>query len=419
MFQNMGFGALPLDQEYIRVEIPADVLAFDAGSYVNGKWNVQLPTGKLVDEYEAKMKWVIDQIFDNYNNFKPGDVTYSYASDVSRDISFFKRYMQVKKQVEQGWMTPQSTDWFYKTYFGSFENYRVLSEWISSQASEALQEMMDRGMLMLADAKSKMTQEKMNTYTNVIVPIANNFSSDDQKFIREVFVLKMDGSVTLDELVRVMKIVVPHMTMAQYVKFYMFAYQMILGPNLSTNVLNTDSDLPYYGRNIPAELQEITAKYTAVANRIGEYLDPETGALFQERLKIHELAYREPNNPKYYVCGEVCNRIMENFRSPIEFVLDEGLKLTKDYYEQTGETRPLVPQESAEDIIRRTVAASGGTEDDVQNLIKSAGIDLNNVQTMSPEIQIDEETVEEAKSAVPLVLGLGLILFLLFGRKDN
>lgn len=415
MFQNMGFGAFSVDEEYKPIAVPQEVVDFVRG-YSNGKASVPMPTGRIIDEYEAKMKYVIDQIFDNYHNFKPGDVTYPYANKVSQDINTFKTYMQVKKQVEKGWVTMESTQWFYNTYFGSYENFRVLSQWISDQSSLALQEMMDRGALMLADAKASMSQEKMNTYLNVIVPLANNFSKDDQQFLREVFVLKMDGEVTLQELVDVMEIIVPHMTMNQYAKFHMFAYQMILGHDLATGVLNTDSKLPYYGRNIPAEIQEITAKYNAVANRIGDYLDPETGALFQERLKIHELAYKEPNNPKYYVCGAVCNQIMANFRDPIAFVLEEGIKLTKDY-PRDDKIKTTLPQESAEDIIRRTVAASGGTEEDVQNLIKSVGIDIDKVQ--SPEIQIDEEMVEEAKSSVPIILGLGLLLFLLFGRKDN
>lgn len=323
MFERMGFGntgfgsgmgAVSL-RDYEKVAVPPEVTLFMSGQYVAGKYNEALPEQRKVQSYEDQMVNTINFVISAFQNFKPGNATLKTAQKISEDISRFKDYMILKMQVQNSWTTPTASNEFYSRYYGSFTDYSNANKWLNDQASTALQEMMDQGTMLMSDALSKMSAAKSAFYLKVIVPKARQLSKGDQDFIRDVFVLQMDGEVTLSDLVKALGMIKP-IPDSYKPLIAQFAAQMVLGPNLSVGVLNSDSEKSYSERNVKAEVAEITGKYNAVASRLGSYLAPQTGALFQQHIDNWYKAYNEPNNPAYYV-SPTGNQITQNFVSAV------------------------------------------------------------------------------------------------------
>jgi len=323
MFERMGFGntgfgsgmgAVSL-REYEKVAVPPEVTLFMTGQYVAGKYNEALPEQRKVQAYEDEMVNTINFTISAYQNFKPGSATLKTAQKISEDLNKFKDYMILKFQVENGWGTPTASNEFYSRYYGSFTEYSNTMKWLNDQASTALQELLDQGTMLMSDALSKMSASKSAFYLKVVVPKAGYLSKNDQSFLRDVFVLQMDGDVTLDDLVKALSLLSP-IDPAYKPLIAQFATQMILGPNMSVGVLNSDSDKSYHDRNVKAEVAEITGKYNAVASRLGKYLAPQTGALFQQHIDNWYKAYNEPNNSAYSV-SPTGNQITQNFISAV------------------------------------------------------------------------------------------------------
>lgn len=312
MFWKVGFGAAPTSvslKNYVSPVVPPQVTQF----LKDGK----LPDLRDVQDYEQTMVATINAVIGAASSFKPGDPTFSSAQKVSEDLNFFKSYMQFKMQVENGWTTPQASSTFYKTYYGSFTTYSQVTAWLGQQSALAAQEMMDTATLKVGDAVSQMSMAKLDFYTKKIVPIGSNFSSSDQQFLRDTFIMKMDGEVSLPDVVKALKMVAPYFTTAEFTAVSMFAPQMVLGSDLGTRAFISDAKTP------SAQAAEITGNYNAIISKLGPYVPFDIGPYFSTFI-AHVAKGETPLDGSDL---EVTKRIMTAVQNGVM----DAFKLTKDY----------------------------------------------------------------------------------------
>lgn len=416
---DMAFGSATsvLDlKTYSRSPVPGEVTKFLSGQYINGVWSQALPDQRLVQPWESEMVGLINAVNAYYSVFQEGNPTLKTASKISEAISFFKDYMILKLQVMNNWGTMQASNEFYKIYYGDFVEYQKATGWIESQASLAVQESLDEGSLMVSDAFSRMSEAKADFYVNKVVPAAKYLSKDDQKFVREQFVLKMDGEVALPDLVKVLNMLRPYLTAQDFVPVSLFAPQMVLGADMASNTLNSDlSDVSYSKRNVNAEIAEITAKYNAVASRLSPYLDPSTATLFHRHIENWRSSYMYPNDSRFSV-SPTGTQIMQNFFTSVYAAITD---VTSKASQGSG-------QSATNEAIRQAA------QQNALNALNTSGLSpeaAEQARAMLEQALRESEAsyasdssgyFSNMKSSMGVVAALGLgLLFILFKDKEK
>jgi len=317
---DMGFGSYSLGEipapdfkNYRRLTVPGAVTDFMSGQYVNGAYSKSLPEQRLVQDYEDQASSMISSLLIAFDNSKGSDPTLTAATSIQNDLQAFKEYMTLKTQVEHPFMgTSGASNTFYNIYFKSFSKFTDLLKWLSANATQANQELMDEATFKVGDLYSDNAASKNKFYRERIVPLKNYFSQDDQQFLKDNFINSMDGEISLDDLVRVYSMIAPYTTIQEYAPVYKFSYEFVLGEKMGSDVLNVEVNLPYGKRKIQDEEAEIRGKYGAIASRLGSWLDPSTAQLFEQHIEALVGGYKEPNNPKYYV-SPTGSQITQNF----------------------------------------------------------------------------------------------------------
>lgn len=409
MFSSMSFGAavevLSLEQ-YQRVSVPAVVQQFMSGQIVNGKYSQLVPLQRMLQEYEDIMTGVMNGLNAHYESFKPGMETLKNAQLIVNDLNFFKEYMTMKFQVMNNWPTANAANEFFSRYFGGFPKYAAVSKWINDQSSLALQEKLDQGALLKSDVFSKMSGAKADFYVNKIVPNANNFSKADKDFLRDIFVLKMDGAVSLPDVVKMLTIMKPYMTVNDYGPVMIFAPQMVLGPDLAVGTLNSDSDLPYGKRNVTSEIQEITNKFNAVTSRLNPYLPNDIGSLFAAHIDNWKKGYYDPSNSKYSV-SPTGNQIMKDFTDAIYAAITPII----------SGSSPSIGVSATNEAIRQAAITKGDAAIDANTTLSPEAVEQAKAMLRSvAETNLTQAPPATTGGFLPLLAIGGLALYLLKKR---
>jgi len=413
---------------YIATGYPASVAAYVNGSYdtnpVAGRttlaWSVPWPgidsrTRHETLAYEQKMFDLAKAAITAFENFQAGTNAFKKITDVSKDLTDFRKYLVIRNQDIDDEFTMNSSIKADNEMWGDWDTKRKVEKWFDEQTSESMRALLDEARIFQADAVSGFASAKIAFYRNKVIPLKNKFSSSDQQFLRDVFLFKTDGNVSLDDLVKALKMLKPYLSFADLNSVLMFSYTMILGSDMSSNVLNTDSDKAYYERNIAKEVAEITAKYSSLASRLGSWLKPETGSLFLERLNIHKLAYSNPNDPRYYICGDVCRTISQNF---INAVTDAVTSVIGGSSIQNAQTAKAIT-ESVEKKIQEFVTKGVSSA-----MTQEQAIELGKKFAAEAQTEANNSVRAQAISKggfsgfFPFLLG-GAALWLLFKEKEK
>lgn len=264
---------------YTAVSVPASVNNFYYGSYNNGVWSVPVPGSNgqpdsLEASYVAKMVALITSV----NNYRitstATEPPLATAGMILDDLQFFKNYIQTKYQVAAKTTSPAALNYVYGTVFNN--NYQPIVDFLTAQESASVQNALNNAQLTISTDEGIIHQMQYDFYLNTVVPLANNFSQDDQQLIQNVFVNDPQGSVFLSDLVLVLTKIAPYMTCAQFLPLYNFVPDMILPVYMAGDLFLSTQP------TISAQITELTGKFNSIVAKLGSWLDPASSSVFAQ-----------------------------------------------------------------------------------------------------------------------------------------
>lgn len=303
--------------EYKPITVPASVQKFvqcnpvsipgasyTACSYVS--WDSVVDSD--LRSYEKSMEDLILAVIDA-SSVSDLPAPLDSSAYIYNDLLYFENYYKLKTENTEKVLTWDASVDYYDRFFGSTAHYSEVMNWVKSQMSRSTGAKYFAAQLKNRSRIGDASMAKINFYSDLVEPLSEKLSKEEREFLSDVFVFQMDGQIKLTDLVQAIGILKNFLTTQQLSVLAQFGFAMILSSDPNDKLMRQMRYEVGEPRNIQKELGIMRAYYQDIINRLGMYADPRLGDLIEQRIANYELSYRNPSDPKYFSCGDVCNQI--------------------------------------------------------------------------------------------------------------
>lgn len=150
-------------------------------------------------------------------------------SGLSRDISDFKNYLQVKMQVTKGWTTPQFNDWYYREYWGDDMSFLRASRLASEEGMRRETKQQAMATLAKSFASTQLSGQYMDFYLEMSSKYGPKFTMPEQKRLKEFFIETTVYEWKVGDFISIGELLQKHLSHEDLAKFYMFIPMAVTG----------------------------------------------------------------------------------------------------------------------------------------------------------------------------------------------